>query len=258
MFRFANGSLADLAGRKVACFVHGYNVTAAEALSSARAYFERLGPALSREGQRLQDWVFLLFTWPGDTGTLYFNPAQAFAQASGVALFDLVRQAGAAHWSVAAHSLGAHVSLRAAAILGQRLYSGRTVPRMDRLLLLGASVEDDVFENPQRHEEYHFPESAFGVGRLHITVARSDEVLALPYLASEGDSALGYCGPQSLSPLQSLQRRVRDVIGAEFSFELHDLSPHSATIMNPALFVHNHGGYWSQPAQLDYYANLLV
>jgi hypothetical protein len=60
-----------------------------------------------------------------------------------------------------------------------------------------------------------------------------------------------------MAPLVSLSRRVRAVTqdAEDFQFELHDLSPHSVTIMNPDLFVHSHGGYWARPAQLDYYVD---
>jgi esterase/lipase superfamily enzyme len=250
---------ARLQGREVYVFVHGYNVTSSEALRSARDFFGKLHAAFERDGRDTTPIEYVLFTWPGDTGTLHFNDAQAYAQHAGVALFALLFGLQASHLAVVTHSLGAHVALRAAAILGERLFHGRPATRMDRLLLLGASVEDDVFERPKRHEEYHFPEAAFGVRRLHISASRADDVLSGPFRVNEADAALGESGPESMSPLVSLASRVRAVTqnAEDFQFELHDLSPHSATIMNPELFVHSHGGYWARPAQLDYYVGRL-
>jgi hypothetical protein len=42
-----------------------------------------------------------------------------------------------------------------------------------------------------------------------------------------------------------------------FSFQLHDFSPRSTTILNPALHAHDHGDYWSRQDQVDYYVNLV-
>ncbi len=125
---------------------------------------------------------------------------------------------------------------------------------------LANAVEDDVFHRPERTEEYHFPESAFGVESLHISTSRDDEVLAVPFFINERDRALGYRGPESMNPLVSLSRRVKEVLGAgeAFEFEVHDFSSHSATILNPNLWVSNHGGYWNHQDQMDYYVNLLV
>lgn len=258
-YRFAQGAIDDLADKKVVAFVHGYNVTTDRGLQSARDFFLKLYAALARDGQDPADYQFISFTWPGDTGTVYFNRAQEFAHLSGVALCRLLQDAGSRSLSLVTHSLGAHVALRAASVLGQRRFSGREGPRIDHLLLLAASVEDDVFENPSRADEYHFPESAFGTRQLHISASRSDEVLALPYLVSEADRALGYCGPESMSPLVSLARRVSEVLGPRerFNFELHDFSPRSATILNPELHVLRHGDYWRNAAQLDYYVDLM-
>ena len=66
-------------------------------------------------------------------------------------------------------------------------------------------------------------------------------------------------GPESMTPLKSLARRVRELSGdsEDFLFELHDFSPNSATIMNPALHVRSHGDYWRRPEQLDYYVDRL-
>lgn len=250
---------ARLQGREAYVFVHGYNLTAQESLRAARDFFGRLHAAFVRDGADTSAMDFVLFTWPGDTGTVHFDVAQAYAQHSGVALFELLQGLGAKHLALATHSLGAHVALRAAAILGERGFHGRPATRVDRLLLLGAAVEDDVFERPQRHEEYHFPEAAFGIRALHITASRADDVLAGPFRVNESDAALGMSGPQSMSALVSLARRVRELSGGaeDFVFELHDLSPSSATIMNPALHVRSHGDYWRRAEQLDYYVDRL-
>lgn len=256
--RFVSGNLEDLAGMHTIVFVHGYNLTADESLGQARDFFGKLHAALVRDGADPTRIRYLLFTWPGDTGTVHFNDAQGYAHVSGVALFTLLRAVDA-RWSIVTHSLGAHVALRAGAILGERCCHNKGNSRVDRALLLAASVEDDVFERPQRHEEYHFPEAAFGIRHLHMTSSRSDDVLSGPFRVNEGDHALGYCGPQTMDSLVSLARRVHELSQGkeEFRFELHDMSPNSATILNPELHVHSHGGYWEKSSQLDYYVNFI-
>jgi len=248
---------ARLHGRELHVLVHGYNLSAQESLQSGRDFFARLHAAFVREGIDTGGIDYLLFTWPGDTGAMYFDDAQQYAHHSGVALFDLLHGLGARHLALITHSLGAHVALRAAAILGERGFHNRPATRIDRALLLGASVEDDVFERPKRYEEYHFPEAAFGIRQLHISASRADDILAGPFRINETDAALGMSGPESMSPLASLARRVQELSrGTEsFEFELHDFSPNSATIMNPALHVRSHGGYWRRPEQLDYYVD---
>ena len=233
--RFASGSPADLADKPVIAFVHGYNLTAQESLQQARDFFSKLQEALDRDTVDPQGFTYLMFTWPGDTGTIHFDDAQQYAQLSGVALYKLLDAAQASRWSIVTHSLGAHVALRACSILGERFFHNKGTLRVDNTLLLAASVEDDVFERPHRWEEYHFPEAAFGMRQLHMSSSRSDDVLGGPFRINESDAALGFCGPESMEPLQSLARRVDEVSQQreKFAFELHDFSPHSATIMNP-------------------------
>jgi esterase/lipase superfamily enzyme len=258
-FRFVKGALAELQNRETIVFVHGYNVTPSEGLRSAREFFSRLHTEFEIDGVDTSNIDYLLFTWPGDTGTIYFNEAQAFAQYSGVALYELLSQCKASRLTLVTHSLGAHVGLRALAVLGEHFFHRKSPTRVDETLLLAAAVEDDVFERPQRQDEYHFPESAFGTRRLHITASRSDDVLSGPFRVNECDAALGYSGPETMGTLASLTRRVEAIsAGVEtFKFELHDFSPRSATILNPALHVQSHGGYWTNAEQLNYYAGLL-
>ncbi|MCO6456745.1 MAG: alpha/beta hydrolase [Pirellulaceae bacterium] len=261
-FRFVVGDPADLAGQHVVCLVHGYNVTTDEGLRAARDFFLLLHAALERDRADTRQVTFLSFTWPGDTGTVYFNDAQQYAQHSGVALFELLRAARGhlpASLALVSHSLGAHVLLRALSVLGERRFRDRVDFRVDRALLLGAAIEDDVFSRPERGDEYHFPEAAFGLQRLHMVISRSDDVLGGAFRVNELDLALGHSGPETMSTLVSLARRVREVLGDKetFEFEVHDFSPTSTVIMNPQLHVRSHGDYWKSSSQLDYYINLL-
>lgn len=264
--RKATGVVSSLSEKHVYVFVHGYNVTPEEALDSAKDFFERLHAALKQNGADTADLEFVLFTWPGDTGTIHFNPAQEYAQLSGGALFQLVESAAALakppkSLSLISHSLGAHVVLRALGILGERNFHRALLYRVDTALLLGAAVEDDVFDRPERAEEYHFAEAVFGMRSLHIVASRSDDVLGNAFFLNEQDKALGFSGPESMSSLASLSRRVDEVLNdpnERFKFELHDFSPRSATIFNPQLHVESHGGYWKNQPQVNYYANLVA
>lgn len=262
-YRLRGGKLSDVAGQHVIIFTHGYNVARREALDSAADFFGKLHAALAAAGQALDDYAFALFTWPGDVGPVWFNDAQSFAHHSGTALYRFISDLAAqpnTRVSLVTHSLGAHVGLRGASILGERRYNAHAAATLQNVLLLAPAVEDDVFERPNMLEEYHFPESAFAIRRLHIFCSRADQVLKTAFKLNEFDSALGFAGPESMSPLQSLSRRVKEVLGdeAEFGFQLHDLSPRSATIMNPRLWVSGHGNYWDAQEQVDYYANFLV
>ncbi|MEM9944909.1 MAG: alpha/beta hydrolase [Cyanobacteria bacterium P01_D01_bin.36] len=264
-FQFVQGNVSDFQNKQAFVFIHGYNTTSSEALVGFKRFFELLTESIEREpGLNLTDAGFCGFTWPGDTGTIYFNEAQEYAHHSGVALYKLIgalHEAGASSVSLVSHSLGAHVLLRALSILGERLYRERSsVSRVKHALLLGPAVEEDTFERPDFMDEYHFPEAVFGMEFLHMVASRSDEVLSSAFYLNEKDRALGYKGPESMSALQSLARRVKEVLGEEkkFIFELHDFSPRSAVIMNPQLWVHSHGDYWKTQEQMNYYINLLT
>ena len=266
-FKLVTGRISRFRGRNVVVFVHGYNVTTNEGLTAAGDFFGHFHESLKEELRSNSDddtfirsFRHVLFTWPGDTGTIYFNRAQAYAQLSGVALYRFLSEldeAGAKSITIVAHSLGAHVTLRALSILGERRFRGRVGFRVKSTILLAAAVEDDVFRRPQRTEEFHFPEAAFGTESLQMVVSRADNVLGAAFRVNEFDKAMGYSGPESMSTLQSLSRRVEAVLGESFEFELHDFSPNSATIFNDELHVHSHGGYWENRAQTDYYANFV-
>jgi esterase/lipase superfamily enzyme len=261
-YRFTSGSVELLQGKHVYIYIHGYNLTAEGALSSARDFFRSLHTALVNDGQNTANAEYVLFTWPGDTGTAYFDDAQQYAQHSGVALFKLLQDCEAIQplaISLITHSLGAHVALRGLSVLGERLYHHKAKLRVDHVLLLGAAVEDDVFSRPTRQEEYHFPDAAFGMKFLHMVISRSDNVLGNAFFLNEQDRALGFSGPETMDTLVSLDRRVKEVLDptTTFSFELHDFSTNSATIMDPELHVRSHGGYWTSAKQVDYYVNFL-
>jgi esterase/lipase superfamily enzyme len=265
-YRFATGDLQSFADKHAVFFIPGYNNTNNETLESASDFFGKLHDSLGRDGSNPSDYTYALFTWPGDTGTVYFDDAQVYAQHSGSALFKLFtdsRSHSPRSVSIVSHSLGAHVALRSLSILGERLVRQKANFRINSVLLLGAAVEDDVFSRPERREEYHFPESAFGMENLYISVARSDNVLGGPFRVNENDIALGFAGPEDMGTLKSLARRVSEVLdpllGAaqQFMFEAIDFSPNSAMIINPDLHVINHGGYWRTSKQTDFYVNLI-
>jgi len=248
--------------KHVVVLTHGYNCTTDETLVSAADFFGKLHASLVRDGVAPGSYAFVLFAWPGDTGTVYFDSAQVYAQHSGVALYkllDAAAQAKPMSLTVVTHSLGAHVGLRGLAVLGERLVRRKATFRVDRVVLLAPAVEDDVFTRPRRTEEYHFPESAFGMRKLHVVASRGDDVLSKIFFLNEKDKALGYAGPQTMDSLVSLGKRVRAVLGEkeDFLFEMHDFSPSSATIMNPKLHVDNHCDYWTRSEQMDYYVNLI-
>jgi esterase/lipase superfamily enzyme len=261
-YRVVRGNLAQAQGKHVLAFTHGYNVSPEEGIIAAKSFFRLMFKAIGRDGIDASQIAPVLFTWPGDTGPLYFNAAQQFAQHSGAALYRFLDDAakqGARSSNLVSHSLGAHVVLRCLSIVGERRYHKSDPLRVARAVLLAAAVENDVFARPERSEEYHFPEAAFGVEHLHMIVSRGDEVLGGAFRVNEADTALGFNGPESMSPLASLSRRVQEISAGKdsFKFEVHDFSPTSSTIMNPALHVSSHGGYWETQEQANYYVNLV-
>jgi esterase/lipase superfamily enzyme len=255
-----SGSLTKLKNKKVMIFTHGYAVITEDGLKSARDLFSKMQASLVSDGESLKNWEFVLFTWPGDTGLIYFNRAQEYSHISGVALFKFflaVNKAKAGSQLLLTHSLGAHVGLRALSILGERRFHDKVDFRIDQALLMAAAVENDVFERPSFLEEYHFIDAPFGMKSLHMAISRADDILNGAFRVSERDAALGYSGPESNSPLVSSTRRIESVIGESFRFETHDFSPNSATIMNPNLHVTGHSHYWDHVHQTDYYATIL-
>lgn len=265
-FRLRGGQLAAFDKRNVVLFIHGYNVTVREGLQQSESFFGGLEASLLRDGRKPKDYAFLGYTWPGDVGPVYFNDAQEFAHLAGTALYLLVTELADQHKAksitLVTHSLGAHVGLRAAAILGERLFHKGDRLRFAKALLLAPAVEDDVFHRPERQEEYHFPEAAFGMADLHMFISRDDEVLGVAFRVNEFDNGLGFMGPQSMEPLQSLARRVGEVTEEQkdplsFTFQTHDFSTSSAFIMNPNVWARGHGDYWSRQEQTDYYVNFI-
>ena len=262
-YRVRGGDLSIFRGKHVLIFVHGYNVNVREALASTKGFFSKCEAALERDGRDLAPFGFLSFTWPGDVGPAHFNDAQAFAHHSGVGLYrlvnDLVNVHGIEKVTLLTHSLGAHVGLRCASVLGERLYHGRGRVRFAKALLLAAAVEDDVFRRPTFLEEFHFPDAAFAIEDLHVFMSRADDVLKHAFRVSEWDAALGYSGPETMQPLKSLARRVEQLSNGKlhFTFQLHDFSPSSPTVMNPDVWATGHGDYWDREAQADYYVNYI-
>jgi len=265
-YRRVGWKLNDVTAEKVVLFTHGYNVSRADGLRSFASFFKGLSAAMSEDGVDVSTVQFIGFTWPGDVGSLHFDGAQTMAHGSGVALYKLARDLLDGHRdrviTLVTHSLGAHVGLRAASIVGERRYSRSHAPRMEpfeNVLLLAPAVENDVFRRPTSSERYHFPDSAFGMRNLHMFVSRADKVLKIAFATSEMDRALGFSGPETMRSLKSLSHRVRAIWPEKekFSFQVHDFSPQSAAIMNPDLHAHAHSDYWERQAQLDYYANFV-
>jgi hypothetical protein len=122
--RYVGWQPSVLRRKHVVVLTHGYNCTTDETLVSAADFFGKLHASLVRDGVAPGSYAFVLFAWPGDTGTVYFDSAQVYAQHSGVALYkllDAAAQAKPMSLTVVTHSLGAHVGLRGLAVLGERL-----------------------------------------------------------------------------------------------------------------------------------------
>ena len=73
-------------------------------------------------------------------------------------------------FTIVSHSLGAHVLLRSLAILGSA-YRGKAKSAVNCALLLGAAVEDDVFERADDANEYHFSRSSLWRRRFTLVFA---------------------------------------------------------------------------------------
>jgi pimeloyl-ACP methyl ester carboxylesterase len=252
--------LAPAEGKHAVVYVHGYNVTTAAALTSARKAFNMLQTSLIMKSRPFGDYAFVLFTWPGDAGTLGFNKAQKYAQVSGEALYglvtDLCGRYGAATVSLVAHSLGAHVALRSASILAQRLIKGTTTARYRSVLLLSGAVQNDVF---QGSGAYHFADAPYAMADLSIFHSSDDGVLRFAYRASERDKALGYRGLQSTAPLERMRTRVPEKLGSDsaFDFRQFNCGRQSNVAQDPDLLVGDHSDYWNTPAKTDRYVALL-
>lgn len=253
----------QLAGKHIVLFVHGYNVTSARGLRMARALMSLLQEVLPGLGQPVEALEYLLFTWPGDPGEWFFGAAQEFAEAAGVALFelirDLARRADGLRISLVTHSLGAHVGLRAGSLLGERRAGGQGGPFFETAQLLAPAVVSDAFEPPAPRAPVHFPGAAFAIGDLHVYYSRNDPVLRTWFPRSQGQPALGYSGLRSLAPLRSLARRVEAATGERFTVDQHDFSKDSPTLDRPEVMAAaHHGDYWANASQVRYYARRLL
>lgn len=130
----------------VIVFVHGYNVTAAEALEQSKVLWKHIRE--SNEHIRAKGWAvpetnsleFLAFLWRGNFGEKRFPTAQRSAAITASAFADflrtVVKEAGGARTLILTHSLGAEVALEALRIMRE----SSATPVADCLILVQGAV----------------------------------------------------------------------------------------------------------------------
>ncbi len=249
------GDLKSCRDRELIIYVHGYNVDNHLALKEAKDIFTKLQISLAESGKDLEDYEFMLFTWPGDAGVVKFSEAQLYAQYSGNALYDfllkLKREWGVKDINLLAHSLGAHVVLRSADLLEKHITPDGGEFRYKNVILMGAAVEEDIFEGSPS-KRYHFPRSPYAMDSLYIITSRADLPLKIAFNIMEQENALGCRGANGGEDIG----RVPGV-GNGIHSELHDLSPVLEEKTSSKPLVYGHIRYWETQKHTDYYVHLM-
>ncbi|GLI56628.1 hypothetical protein PM10SUCC1_21420 [Propionigenium maris DSM 9537] len=249
------GDLKRCRDRELIIYVHGYNVDNHLALKEAQDIFTKLQRSLIENGKELEDYEFMLFTWPGDAGVVKFSEAQLYAQYSGNALYDfllkLKREWGVKDINLLAHSLGAHVVLRSADLMEKHLTSGRDEFSYKNVILMGAAVEEDIFEGSPS-KRYHFPRAPYAMDSLYIITSRADLPLKIAFNIMEQENALGCRGINGGEKIAKVPG-----VGEEVHSELHDLSPLLEEKNSSKPLVYGHIRYWETQKHTDYYVHLM-
>lgn len=249
------GDLKMCRDKEIILYVHGYNVDNQIALREAQDIFTKLQDSLTDSGRDLDDYEFILFTWPGDAGVVKFSEAQLYAQYSGNALYTfllkLKKDWGVKGINLLAHSLGAHVVLRSADLLEKNLSISREDFHYKNVILMGAAVEEDIFQGSPS-KRYHFPRAPYAMDKLYIITSRADLPLKIAFNIMEQENALGCRGSNGLEGIAGVPG-----IDENLSSELHDLSPALEGKDPSKPLVYGHIKYWETQKHTDYYIQLM-
>jgi len=224
------GSLEECRGKKVIFYIHGYNVNRMIALAEANNLFKKLK-------KDVEGYKFILFTWPGDSGFMKFSLAQNFAEYSGELLYKIVRRLkeeySVEETTLIAHSLGSHVALRSASLMGGR-------ERYKNVLLLGPAIEENILSKDDIKGRYWYPEALNKIENLDVVYSKTDITLEVCFSLYELGKPLG-----SNTSKYEFDPRVK----------IHDLTPMNCHIKEIA--VHSHLQYWETDEQVEFYKKLL-
>jgi pimeloyl-ACP methyl ester carboxylesterase len=132
--------------KAVVIFVHGYNVSAADALEESGALWRHIQESNEHLRQKFSTLpttdsiAFLTFLWKGDFGELHFSTAQHAAENTARAFADFLnvvaQQARGARIVILTHSLGSEVALEAL----RSMEEASTKPAVDNLILVQGAV----------------------------------------------------------------------------------------------------------------------
>ncbi len=249
------GDLKKCRDKEVILYVHGYNVDNQIALQEAQDIFTKLQMSLANRGRDIDNYEFILFTWPGDAGVVKFNDAQLYAQYSGNALYtfllNLKREWGIKGVNLLAHSLGAHVVLRSADLLEKNLSTSREDFHYKNVILMGAAVEEDIFQGSPS-KRYHFPMAPYAMDKLYIITSRADLPLKIAFNIMEQENALGCRGSNGTEGSACVPG-----VDENLYSELHDLSPDLEGKSPNKPLVYGHIKYWETQKHTDYYVELM-
>ena len=189
-----------LHGRDTVMFIHGYNVSFKEALTSAARLKRNFSTANGGAGINV-----VLFSWPSDGSMMphiaYANDRQD-ATASGPAfargllkLADFLRGSTAEETCdqrihLVAHSMGNYV-LRHTVQEYVAHASGRPVRIFDQVLMMAADEDDDAFEHP--HKLKLLPGLA---KRVNVDFNNNDRAMAVSDKTKGNPDRLGDDGPR--------------------------------------------------------------
>lgn len=224
------GSLEECRGGKVVFYIHGYNVNRTIALEEANNLFKKLR-------KDVKGYKFVLFTWPGDSGLLKFRLAQNYAEYSGELLYKVVRRLKDEYLIddsiLIAHSLGSHVALRSASLMGIR-------ERYKNVLLLGPAINENILSKNNISNKYWYPNVLDKIDNLDIVYSKTDITLEVCFSIYELGKPLG-------SNVSKYKNDIR--------VRMHDLTPMNGHMEGIA--VNSHLQYWETDEQIELYKRLL-
>lgn len=165
--------------KKVLLLVHGYN----NVFEDVKENYSLIERKTNIFASGMFD-VVLGYLWPGGDHAWEYKPAKGRANVAGARFIDILRlfSNSGVSLTVETHSLGSRVALKAVDISG--------IPV--ELLLTAAAIDNESLEDGEE-----FSRAAKKSSSTFVFHSMRDDVLNVPYRLSEGDTALGFSGPEN-------------------------------------------------------------
>ncbi|GJL82462.1 MAG: hypothetical protein DHS20C01_20960 [marine bacterium B5-7] len=187
-------------GQRPLVYVHGYRVGFEKGCLRAARFSDNLNL-----GDRL-----LYFSWPSDGAVFNYTHDEADAAWSVNYFIDVLKHLeklfGRGGFDVVAHSLGARIATLA--IVGLNEESPDAEPLVDRLVLVAADIDADIFSQLLPTLRKRVRQISIYVSRHDSALMLSREVHGYPRLGELGPHLIGLTGIESLDVSDLDLRRV--------------------------------------------------